>query len=989
MTDVFKAENYIWTNLASQYGGFSVVLLNPSSFPSVHFYNGTVADPDTGIITDAEAAKYMVAFGGAHRMMFVDFDAGPEHYTVANGGSNGLKPLWTLDLTSASGLAAAQTEMVGSVRLALEGRFTNSFLYTPFYHSALLFNVTIYSMDNSRSWSQYLNTGLLQTAFSELDPLSTILQPRVREIPGQSDQDFYNVLQSSRYSVQISATTSVTLYNNTMITDYIAHHLSKYASRNMILPDGSSVDVIPIVVVAGLENLDDLLVGVVGSALPGPDGSFGFIEAMTAPRLIAFGAGLSQTIIHETGHALGLSHPHDIYDNQFGMLHYWLNDFSSTPMSYCCAYFHYDTLAKDDLNQGFTATLFNRTLTLVKQGEQIYKTLGYGELPPQVLAEANLANSDMTNALSVFGAANPDYVAAATDALDAVHHVLNGINMLYNDLMSITYEVTDSQGQILVGARVQATLPNGTRILGRTWLAGKFGLTGLPWGNYTYVVTFEGTVVGSVFLKEEGSTTRTLQTGVTSFNISKEVSTDGDAINVPIMLIAPNGTMLSVNPGFSDSKVQNGTWTVSVSYQGINVYSNTVSLVSATVLNLSLSVSKISYSVTDNYGNPLANARIVVLAPNGTSLSLITDSSGVASLGLAAHGSYRATKVTWQGIEVMPSGQASTDLTKSISTTVKARVYNLSVQVSDILGLTISGVQVTLNHPNGTQLTATTNGAGVATFADVPDGQYSGSVSYLGQSTPLQISSGNMALGSSNVRLIFSPVSLGIFTVIPGLAIGAGVFLVRRRYNGQSKAGVVQQPGYVPGPAPQTPPQYLQPQYSQTSPPSAQLVPGQIPYQQPTQYPYQPGRYPAGQYAPPQTQPYPANQIPPQAQQPTQQAPPVQYQPTQVLPPQPFQTQTPAAPVAPQPVTPVPPVQTQQAPAPQVQSQVDQTPQLAQPPTPPQAQPPTQLPTSAPRQISPSTSQYGAQDRKMQFCPYCGTRVVEGAKFCHSCGKQF
>ena len=327
--------------------------------------------------------------------------------------------------------------------------------------------------------------------------------------------------------------------------------------------------------------------------------------------------------------------------------------------------------------------------------------------------------------------------------------------------------------------------------------------------------------------------------------------------------------------------------------------------------------------------------------------------SGTGQLSLSVSGPVSEQATFYPGVTISAVGSGS-----------------VSYTAGSLSGTVPSGGSSTIYVPLGTKVVVTSSSSSLLYTFSGWNGAITGDSSQTSFSvtSPVQI----------GARFGYNFLTLGAIGVIPGAAIGGTVFLVRRRSSQKAKAA-----GMIP--------QYQPVQY-----PTAQYPPGTYPGQQyppgtaqPAQYPYQPGQYPAGQYPPPQTQLYPPNQAQPPAQQPIPQAPPVQNQLPQALPPQPFQTQTESIPLPPQPITPVQPVQIQQTPAPQIQSQVYQTPQLAQPPTPQQAEPPAQLPPSTPPQVSPSTSQYGAQDRKMQFCPFCGTRVVEGAKFCHSCGKQF
>ena len=331
----------------------------------------------------------------------------------------------------------------------------------------------------------------------------------------------------------------------------------------------------------------------------------------------------------------------------------------------------------------------------------------------------------------------------------------------------------------------------------------------------------------------------------------------------------------------------------------------------------------------------------------------------------AGTGSYSGTGQLSMTVNVPVSEQATFYPGVTINAVGSGSV---SYAAGSLSGTVPSGGSSTIYVPLGTKVAVTSSSSSLLFAFNGWSGASTGDAS--------QTSFSVTGPGQIGAHFGYNFLTLGAIGVIPGAAIGGTVFFVRRRSSQKAKAA-----GMIPQ---YQPVQYPTTQYPPGTYPGPQYPPGPV---QPPQY--QPGEYPAGQYVPPQTQPYPPSQAPPPAQQIIPQIPPAQYQAAQVFPSQPFQTQTAAAPVAPQPITPIPPVQTQPTPPPQIQPQTYQASQVPQPPTPQQSQIPSQLPPSTPTQLSPSPSQYATQDRKMQFCPFCGTKVVEGAKFCHSCGKQF
>jgi hypothetical protein len=72
------------------------------------------------------------------------------------------------------------------------------------------------------------------------------------------------------------------------------------------------------------------------------DGTQTYVFAFVSPGLVESGYGLTTTLIHEVGHHVGLSHPHDGWDAETGVdfvptgpyYFAWLGDYSNTMMSY-------------------------------------------------------------------------------------------------------------------------------------------------------------------------------------------------------------------------------------------------------------------------------------------------------------------------------------------------------------------------------------------------------------------------------------------------------------------------------------------------------------------------------------------------------------------------------------------------------------------------------------------------------------------------------
>ncbi|MFB6719409.1 hypothetical protein ACFCV3_04580 [Kribbella sp. NPDC056345] len=93
------------------------------------------------------------------------------------------------------------------------------------------------------------------------------------------------------------------------------------------------------------------------------DGTQSYVFNFLNESIISSGYGLTTTIIHETGHHLGLSHPHDGYDSTSGAdfgpsgatYFAWLGDYSNTMMSYIDLNWDFSQFDRDNMDRFQTA----------------------------------------------------------------------------------------------------------------------------------------------------------------------------------------------------------------------------------------------------------------------------------------------------------------------------------------------------------------------------------------------------------------------------------------------------------------------------------------------------------------------------------------------------------------------------------------------------------------------------------------------------------
>lgn len=146
---------------------------------------------------------------------------------------------------------------------------------------------------------------------------------------------------------------------------------------------------------------------------------FGFLS----PPLINAGYGFTTTSIHEVGHHLGMSHPHDGYDSQLNIDYgasgpfYFANsgDESNSVMSYIDLTADFGQFDRDNMARYLTIGLINQANAILSS---IYGSPRAGN------AAATLTAADANAAAALSAYAAMDYATAASRAKLAYRGVL-------------------------------------------------------------------------------------------------------------------------------------------------------------------------------------------------------------------------------------------------------------------------------------------------------------------------------------------------------------------------------------------------------------------------------------------------------------------------------------------------------------------------------------------------------------------------------------
>jgi hypothetical protein len=401
-------------------------------------------DPDTGYDFGLlRASRKIVAWGGTppaagspvSRVWFYDFSAGPEswagNYDIVNadydgdgvpdyriptywdyGNPNGYRPF--NDLT---GDAAKLMRFV-----AINLLFTTSPLYKPAISPPSLpgninVDMNFYQGDPTSNATSFIKPGLVTQALQGLQSHNTFTS-EVNDRP----------LDGRVLSTYVCFFTDHSCFGNRLfgiafgdLFLYHSDHLLQYL-------EGDGDYEVP---VFAYNTTDDLTGGLLGFADDNwTDGTQSYVFAFLSPflRNVA-GYGFTTTTIHEVGHHLGMSHPHDGYDWELdidyggaGSLYFvWAGDESNSIMHYLDLANGFSQFDRDNMNRWLTASYINQANSVLTQ---VYKSPRVSQQAAALLA----ADAKAAMALTQYQAMN--YGAAVATAKSAYLQVLAAANAI-------------------------------------------------------------------------------------------------------------------------------------------------------------------------------------------------------------------------------------------------------------------------------------------------------------------------------------------------------------------------------------------------------------------------------------------------------------------------------------------------------------------------------------------------------------------------------
>lgn len=409
-----------------------------------HVYTKTdEPDPDTGYnFGELRESRKIIAWGGTtpddeenglgslHRIWFYDLSAGPEVWTDnwnlddADLDGNGateyrMPPVWEYGNLSAYRPFDNLSGDLGKVTryVALDLLFTTSPLYKPAISPPAVPNdvqldINVFQIDPNDDGTAHFDLPLITQELGEVQPLHNY-SAELNSQPFDSRFEdvylcFFNDVSCFGQRLFGIAFGDLFLYFN--------DHLNRYL-------EGDADYEVP---VFAFNATDELFTCCLGFADDNwADGTQSFVFAFDSPSVRDIsGYGFSTTTIHEVGHHIGLSHPHDGYDYEadvdFGpgdeFYFAWSGDEVNSMMSYIDLNWDFSQFDRDNMNRYLTSVYINQANVVL---QDIYAS------PRAARVAAQLLDADATAAAALAAYGTMDYLGAATHAQQAYQIVLD------------------------------------------------------------------------------------------------------------------------------------------------------------------------------------------------------------------------------------------------------------------------------------------------------------------------------------------------------------------------------------------------------------------------------------------------------------------------------------------------------------------------------------------------------------------------------------
>jgi hypothetical protein len=411
---------------------YTVFLVNWYSRPDFQFHVYTKTDdpdPDTGYnFGILRPSRKMIAWGGSFgRTWFYDLSAGPESWTenwnVDDADMDGdgntdyrMPPVWEYgNLSGYRPFDDLSGDLAKVIRfVAINLLFTTSPLYDPLtseppeQDGTKVVTIDVFDAEAGVQGRDYVDTKYLKREWADLQPyygwkVNVKTDPFVPG-PKRAQRIAFGVInQGGCWEKYGTPAAMLFCYFQGRLNDYIPPPP----------PGDSSIAVFAYN--AGFKKVGfNIPLGFADDDYT--TGKPTYIFAYDNAFYRSVGYGFSTTILHEVGHHIGMSHPHDGYDSQnkkdYGptgnYFYAWSGDESATIMSYIDVNFSFGQFDKDNMNR----FIFERVLTRSNRASAEILAVDSSARVTRTITEAD---ARLTAAREAFN--RNDYAAAAAEAV--------------------------------------------------------------------------------------------------------------------------------------------------------------------------------------------------------------------------------------------------------------------------------------------------------------------------------------------------------------------------------------------------------------------------------------------------------------------------------------------------------------------------------------------------------------------------------------------
>lgn len=405
-----------------------------------HVYTKTdEPDPDTGYnFGELRPSRKMIAWGGtSSRTWFYDLSAGPEAWTdnwnvdLPDLDGNGIEdyrmpPSWEYAANGYRDPSLLGSDLGKVTRfVAIDLLFTTSPLYDPLVTTPGLggdkvTHIEMLEDDPASSGLDWINTGFVSQQLQAFEPYYGWQVNLEDNLPIDNGAKKTLIIAGGRNPRPDCWTQFGTPFAQFFC--YFDQHLTTY------IPAYPPTDYVGEVFVYNTTaRAMGLNFGLLGFADDNwVDGTQSFVFQFETPEYRELGYGITSTTVHEFGHHIGMSHPHDGYDSELNLdfgpgdefYFAWSGDESDTVMSYLGVSNTFGRFDQDNMYRYETAGYLNWANGLL---DDILAHPDAGQVQQQVdgaqrAAARAIAQFDSWNYLGAATSAYQAYTLAATAA---------------------------------------------------------------------------------------------------------------------------------------------------------------------------------------------------------------------------------------------------------------------------------------------------------------------------------------------------------------------------------------------------------------------------------------------------------------------------------------------------------------------------------------------------------------------------------------------